>query len=166
MNVPKVVLRSFALAIILTAPVRIVLADSNPAHVEASIPFASRGGIRDWSADGDRGLWMQAVSRKWYYAQFMGRCTGLAFATALGFDTRNLSVFDRWSAVVVPGYSRCTLTSLTPSEGPPRKGSKQSEKLRTDGTGEAPALARSAEEGELQEITLHGVLNASESVDD
>jgi Family of unknown function (DUF6491) len=165
MNIPKGFLRSFALAIIVTAPLRIVLADSNPAHVEASIPFASRGGIRDWSADGDRGLWVQAVNRKWYYAQFMGRCTGLAFATALGFDTHQ-SAFDRWSAVVVPGYSRCTLTSLTPSEGPPRKGSKQSDKIRTDGASEAPALARSAEEGDLKEITLHGVLNASESVDD
>jgi hypothetical protein len=44
-----------------------------------------------------------ASSRKWYYAQFLGRCVGLNFATAVGFDMRAQSSFDRWSSVFVPG---------------------------------------------------------------
>jgi len=167
MNLPTGCLRSFALAIMAIAPMRIVLADSNPAHVEASIPFASRGGIRDWAADGDRGLWVQAVNRKWYYAQFMGRCVGLGFATALGFDTGVQSVFDRWSTVIVPGYSRCALTSLTPSEGPPpRKGLRQAEKHEAERATEPAAAIQSADEAALQTITLHSVLDAPESIDD
>lgn len=163
MKRPKGYLRSFALAIVAIAPMRIVLADSNPAHVEASIPFASRGGIRDWSADGDRGLWVQGSSRKWYYAQFMGRCMGLGFATALGFDTRFQGSFDRWSSVLVPGYSRCTLTSLTPSDGPPRKRTKRAE---ADRASEPAAAVQSGAEEDLKPITLHSVVNAPESIDD
>lgn len=164
MNAPKRCLRAFALAIALIAPLRIVLADSNPAHVEASIPFAARGGIRDWAADGEKGLWVQAVNRKWYYAQFMGRCIGLGFATALGFDTGAQSVFDRWSAVIVPGYSRCILTSLTPSDGPPpRKRLRQADQDRAT---EPAAAVQSENEGGLQPITLHSIVDAPESIDD
>ena len=167
MNTPRRHLRTFALALVAIAPMRIVLADSNPAHVEASIPFAARGGIRDWAADGEKGLWVQAVNRKWYYAEFMGRCVGLSFATALGFDTGALSVFDRWSAVVVPGYARCTLTSLTPSEGPPpRRQLRQAEKRELDRATEPAAAVHSIDEGSLQPITLHSVLDAPESIDD
>jgi hypothetical protein len=67
------------------------------------------------------GMWIQAYSRKWYYAEFMGRCFGLNFATAVGFDNRFQSSFDRFSSVFVPGYGRCAITSLQPSDGPPRK---------------------------------------------
>jgi hypothetical protein len=167
MNASKRTLRAFALLIIAIAPMRIVLADSNPAQVEASIPFAARGGIRDWAADGDKGLWVQAVNRKWYYAQFMGRCIGLAFATALGFDTGAESAFDRWSAVIVPGYSRCNVTSLTLSDGPPpRQKLRQAEKGEADRATEPAAGVHSADEGALQPITLHSVLDAPESIED
>lgn len=101
------------------APAGTVLADTAPAEkkVEASIPF---GLIRNWQADRDRGMWIQGNNRKWYYAQFMGPCLGLAFANTVGFDTRNPSSFDRWSSVFVPGYGRCPIQTFTPSEGPPR----------------------------------------------
>jgi hypothetical protein len=165
MNIPRRFLRSFAVAIIAIAPMRIVLADSNPSQLEASIPFASRGGIRDWAADGDRGLWVQSVNRKWYYAQFMGRCIGLGFATALGFDTGSQAAFDRWSSVIVPGYARCALTSLTLSDGPPpRKRTRQAEK--GDRATEPAAGTRSNDEASLQPVTLHSVLDARESIDD
>ena len=91
---------------------------SEPTKVEASIPF---GLIRDWQADRERGMWIQAYSRQWYYAQFLGRCSGLNFATAVGFDTRYQSSFDRWSSVFVPGYGRCPIQTFQPSDGPPRK---------------------------------------------
>jgi hypothetical protein len=104
-------------AALAVAPAGMALATA-PAKVEASIPF---GLIRDWQADRERGMWIQAYSRKWYYAEFMGRCNGLTFATAVGFDTRSQSSFDRWSSVFVPGYGRCPIQTFTPSDGPPRK---------------------------------------------
>jgi hypothetical protein len=66
-------------------------------------------------------MWVQAYSRKWYYAQFLGRCSGLAFATAVGFDAHAQSSFDRWSSVFVPGYGRCLIQTFQPSDGPPRR---------------------------------------------
>jgi hypothetical protein len=88
---------------------------------EASIPFANHGGIRDWQADRERGLWVQDVHNKWYYASLMGPCIGLNFAQTIGFDTRPQGNFDRWSAILVPHYGRCVVQSFTPSDGPPRK---------------------------------------------
>ena len=106
-------------AALVMAPVGASLAtEATGKPAEASIPF---GLIRDWQADHEKGMWIQAYSRKWYYAEFMGRCFGLNFATAVGFDNRFQSSFDRFSSVFVPGYGRCAITSLQPSDGPPRK---------------------------------------------
>jgi hypothetical protein len=102
------------------APLATAFATSNVTP-EPSIPFANHGGIRDWRADRDRGLWVQDVNGKWFYASLMGPCTGLNFAETIGFDTRPMGTFDRWSAVVVPRYGRCVVQTLTPSDGPPRK---------------------------------------------
>lgn len=88
---------------------------------EASIPFVRHGGIRDWEADRSRGLWIQDVHRNWYYARLMGTCWRLNFATSLGFETRPIDTFDRFSAIIVPRQGRCTVQSLTESDGPPRK---------------------------------------------
>lgn len=85
---------------------------------DASIPFANHGGIRDWRADGDRGVWVQDVHRNWYYAKLMGPCIGLNFAQSIGFDTQPLGRFDKWSAIVVPGSGRCVVQTFTPSLGP------------------------------------------------
>ncbi|HEU4628042.1 MAG TPA: DUF6491 family protein [Steroidobacteraceae bacterium] len=92
--------------------------DAN-ATAEPSIPFANHGGIRDWRADKDRGLWVQDVHGNWYYATLMGPCTGLDFAQHLAFDTRPNGSFDRWSAIIVPHYGRCAVQSLRPSGAPP-----------------------------------------------
>jgi hypothetical protein len=85
---------------------------------EPSIPFANHGGIRDWKADHDRGLWVQDIHRQWYYAKLMGPCIGLPFAQTIGFDTHPLGRFDKYSAIVVPGSGRCTVQSFTLSGGP------------------------------------------------
>ena len=92
-----------------------------PVTPQASIPFANNGGIRDWQADHDRGLWVQDVHGKWYYASLMSPCTGLNFAQSIGFDTRPMGSFDRWSAIVVPRYGRCVVKTFAPSGAPPRK---------------------------------------------
>lgn len=131
-------------AALAVAPIGMAWA-TGPSKVEASIPF---GLIRDWQADRERGIWVQAYSRKWYYAEFMGRCMGLNFATAVGFDTRFQSSFDRFSSVFVPGYGRCPIQTFTPSEGPPRKQRKaDAEKAEAEkAAAQKAALEQSASE--------------------
>ena len=85
---------------------------------EASIPFANHGGIYNWQADRDQGVWVQDVHRNWYYAKLMGPCIGLNFATAIGFDTHPMGALDKFSSIVVPREGRCMIQSLTPSGGP------------------------------------------------
>ena len=118
----------WALAVLMCAPLSAAFATAAapvaPAKPEASIAFAR---IRDWQSDSERGMWIQAYNRQWYYAEFMGRCLGLNFATAVGFDTRHQSSFDRFSSVFVPGYGRCVIQTFTQSDGPPRKKRKNEE---------------------------------------
>ncbi len=116
-------------------------APATTAKPEASIPF---GLIRNWQADHERGLWIQASSRKWYYAQFLGGCVGLNFATAVGFDMRSQSSFDRWSAVFVPGYGRCPIRTFEPSDGPPRRKRNSSDAAPPVPPGDAPIKVVSA----------------------
>lgn len=98
-----------------------VFAADNAAKPAASIPFANHGGIWNWQADKDKGLWVQSNNRRWYYATFMGPCIGLNFANAVGFDTRPMGTFDRFSAVVVPSWGKCQVQSFELSEGPPAR---------------------------------------------
>lgn len=101
-------------------------ADTAPTR-DAHIPFANHGGIRDWQADRDKGLWVQDVHRNWYYAKLMGTCIGLNFANSIGFDTSPLGTFDRHSAILVPRQGRCTVQSFEPSGAPPTKAKLKSE---------------------------------------
>lgn len=87
----------------------------------ASIPFANHGAISNWEADREKGLWVQANNRQWYYATFMGPCQGLDFAYTLAFDTGPIGSLDRWSSVIVPRWGKCTFKSFEPSDGPPKR---------------------------------------------
>jgi hypothetical protein len=86
---------------------------------EAAIPFANHNGIYDWQADGTQGIWVQGSNRKWYYGKFMSRCTGLDFATAVGFVTEPSGDFSKWSYLIVRDGLPCHFTSFTESNGPP-----------------------------------------------
>jgi len=86
----------------------------------ARIPFANAGGIRDWEADHDRGLWVQDTHRRWYYASLRGPCVGLHFATTIAFDTHPMGTFDKFSSIIVRG-GRCTVMTLEPSAAPPNR---------------------------------------------
>jgi hypothetical protein len=92
------------------------------------IPFANSGGIRDWKADRDQGLWVQDIHRQWYYAKLMAPCIGLNFAETIGFDTHPLGRFDKFSAIFVPGAGggRCIVQSFTVSGAPPSGKTKKS----------------------------------------
>lgn len=86
---------------------------------EASIPFANHGGIYDYHAENDQGMWIQASNRQWYYATFFAPCTGIRFAQAIRFRPGPTGSLDRWSEVFSRDSGRCALTSLRSSEPPP-----------------------------------------------
>ena len=95
-----------------------------PPSPELAIPFANHGGIYDWQADGERGLWVQDIHKHWYYAKLMAPCIGLNFALTLGFDTRPSGEFDRFSFIRVPHEGlagRGAVTSVVASDGPPSR---------------------------------------------
>jgi len=108
-----------ALTALLAAPFGVLAAGGGPASSPASIPFADHNGIRDWEADGTQGLWVQDISRKWYYGKFNFPCTGLQFKTGLRFKFSPDGSFDRWSEVSTPEAGRCPLKSFEASAGPP-----------------------------------------------
>lgn len=88
---------------------------------EASIPFADLGGIEDWRANGDQGLWIRGRSKhQWYYAELLGHCSGLSFRDAIGFVIEPYGSFDKFSSIVVEGRI-CPIKSLKESTPPPSK---------------------------------------------
>ncbi|MGC4250477.1 MAG: DUF6491 family protein [Sphingobium sp.] len=101
-----------------------VAAETNrPLGVEASIPFVNHGGIYDWRADGNEGLYIQDQHRNWYHASLMGSCMDLPYAQAVGFRTWGGDSLDRFSAIQVGGQ-RCQIQSLVTSAPPPAKAHK------------------------------------------
>lgn len=84
----------------------------------AEIPFVNHGGIRDWTAGDDDTLFVQAMSGKWYEVDLMSSCSGLPFATRVGFDTGPIDTFDRFSTVIVDGQ-RCPVQSVSLMASPP-----------------------------------------------
>lgn len=85
--------------------------------VEASIVFPNYGAIRNYEADGDKGIWIEDQHRRWYYGSFIGQCQGLNFSNSIGFDTGGLSHFDKFSTIFTRD-DRCQLSSLVTSERP------------------------------------------------
>lgn len=91
---------------------------------ETSIPFIGSIGLYNFSADGDRGVWLQDQRRRWYYARVVGPCTALPFAERIGVDTRfGGTQLDRTGQLLVD-RDRCQIDSLTASNGPPVKAKK------------------------------------------
>jgi hypothetical protein len=88
--------------------------------VDSTASLLSHSRLHDWLADGERGLWLQAVDLRWFYARFAHACHGLGTTNSLRFDTRGSENIDSRSAVVVPGSGRCTLVSFVTSHGPPK----------------------------------------------
>lgn len=99
---------------------------------DASIAFADHGGIHDWQADRDVGMWVQDSHLKWYYARFMSPCLGLRFAEGVGFVTGPGGNLDRFGAVKVRGEQRCVFTSFEASPGPPKPKAKGKAQPKAD----------------------------------
>jgi hypothetical protein len=119
-----------------------------PEAPEAWIPFADHGGIWNWEADGERGLWVQSSHRTWYYGAFSGPCVGLQFHEALKFRFSPSGTLDRFSEVETgDSGGRCWFKSFKASEAPPRsdkhmsKADKGSTVQGAKGAGSAPPPA-------------------------
>ncbi len=90
---------------------------------ETAIPFANRGGVRDWEAVGNDKLYIQDAQRKWYLATLATPAPDLPFATNIGFETKGIDRLDKFGTVVVAG-TRYPLKSLVSSGPPPAKPKK------------------------------------------
>jgi len=93
--------------------------EAAPSGGEAFIPFANRGGVRDWQVAGDDKIYIQDSRGKWYLATLATPSADLPYATAIGFETKGVDRLDRTGAVVVAG-TRYPLSSLVESAAPPR----------------------------------------------
>jgi hypothetical protein len=94
-------------------------------NAQVSIPFANhRSAIRNFEAPSSELLYLQDRQGRWYRAELAGACFDLKWAHSIGYDTRGRLSLDQGSHILV-GRDRCTITSLTRSEGPPRRVKKK-----------------------------------------
>ncbi len=84
---------------------------------EVSIPFVNHHGIYDWRATDDHTLYVQDAHRTWYRASLFGPCIDLPYSHDIGFETKGLDSFDRFSTIIVRGQ-RCAVSSLVKSDPP------------------------------------------------
>jgi hypothetical protein len=113
---------------------------------EASLAFA-RQNIWNWEADGEKGIWVQAIGHQWYYAKFLAPCTDLPFRQGAHFRFGPAGELDKWGAIIIPHWPECTFTSFTLSDGPPhpkKKGKPPSAAATTITSDVAAASARAS----------------------
>jgi len=89
-------------------------------EIEQSVPFVSKGAIRNWHAVDRDTLYVEDVHGRWYRAELMTDCFDLPFTETIGFDARGTDRFDRFSSIVVRGQ-RCQLKNFVASGPPPKK---------------------------------------------
>lgn len=100
------------------APALAADGDRAPVAKEARIPFVNHGGIRDWRFGDRETIYIQDRQRNWYKATLMSPVVGWRGEWAIGFETRGVDSFDRFSTVVVDGW-RHPVQSLVRIDGPP-----------------------------------------------
>jgi hypothetical protein len=91
---------------------------------EARIPFAALGGIQNWVADGETGLYIEGLRHQWYHAKLMGDCLDLPFSERIGFVMEPDLSFNKFSAIVVRGHV-CQVVSMVKSDKPGTAKDKQ-----------------------------------------
>src|SRR5215469_11108213 len=106
--------------VLAASPMATAVAGTYLTGLDSTTTFLNREQLRDWLADGERGLWIQAIDLRWFYARFTHACHGLTATNSLSFDTRGSDTISSTSAVVVPGSGRCSVLSFLPSKGPPK----------------------------------------------
>lgn len=110
----------FGVSVMLLTGVGSANASNSPAFgSEGSIPFAAHN-VFTWQADGDKGIWIQAVGGTWYYGTFNFPCQGLQFRDGVGFKYGPQGELDKWTEVHVRRNSApCLFKSFLVSPGPP-----------------------------------------------
>ncbi|QIK78981.1 hypothetical protein G7077_08805 [Sphingomonas piscis] len=106
-----------------TALLCAVPATSQPLPPQAAIHHANNGGIRDWYASNDAGLYLRDRTNRWYYAQFTHRCPGVLDGMTVLFDTHGDHRFDRSSTVRTKTMT-CAVRSLVRTQAPAEKGGR------------------------------------------
>ena len=110
---------SLAIAVLAGSPMAATVADPYLIDRDSSALAADHSQLRNWLADGERGIWIQANDLRWFYARFARACHGLGATNSLLLDTGGSDTIDSNSVIRVPGNGRCTMRSFGPSEGPP-----------------------------------------------
>ena len=93
-------------------------AESPKKPADASIPFVSHGGVKDWRAVDDHTLYIESQGGQWFKTTTMGTCVGLDFADKIGFDGGGTDTFDKFSRLIVRGQP-CPIQTLEKVTGPP-----------------------------------------------
>ena len=70
--------------------------------------------------DPRQGVFIRAYDGRWYYARTQGDCPRLTATARLRLNGSPGGHFDRNSTIVADGW-RCLVTSVTHSDGPPRR---------------------------------------------
>jgi hypothetical protein len=98
-------------------------ADDGVPPNRAVIHFVDYGGIRNWRADNDQSLLIEAENGNWYKATFFGPCIGLRFANTIGFVSDASGSVDKFSSIVVrePAHMamECHFREFSQLPGPP-----------------------------------------------
>lgn len=127
---PKILAAAALSAALLTALPAAAQSRSGPtpgprSGERADIPFATRGGIRTFTADrnGD-GVFIEDSRRNWYYARFVPRCQNIDFSLRIGFRTFGGSSSLSRGDTIYAGGERCRIMDLVRSGPPPEKPKK------------------------------------------
>ena len=120
MHIPRAWRTTTIIAALAAAPLNVTVAAWNPPGAAGTAAFVHHADMRNWLADGERGLWIQAGNLEWFYARFSEACHGVNSTNSLVFDTQLSGNIDRTTSVVMPEGGRCMLRSFAPSGGPPK----------------------------------------------
>lgn len=101
------------------APLMAAHAEPAPREVgeEATIAFPAHGGVRNFRADTDRGVWIEDQRRNWYYASFIGTCRDIRWVDAIAIDTYGSSRLDKHSRIIA-GNDVCQISRLLTADKP------------------------------------------------
>ncbi len=108
---------TLAASALLTAAVPVSAAASETAP---EVRIRNIGSLLETVPDPRRGVYIRAYDGRWYYARTQGDCPRLTATARLRLNGSPGNHFDRNSAIVADGW-RCLVTSVTHSEGPPRR---------------------------------------------
>jgi hypothetical protein len=107
----------FAIALLCSAP---ALALDQPDTGARETRIRNMADYLESVVDPNRGVYIRGYTGRWYYARVSDGCARLTRTASLRFNPSPGGDFDRHSTLRADGW-RCLVTSVTESEGPPRR---------------------------------------------